>query len=206
MGATRGVVVLVEGPSDVAAVEAVLDSAGLTEGVEVRSMGGVTNIRTALATVLGERPAPRVLGLCDEGEVDVVLRAVRAAGAPVVSAADLPDLGFHACRGDLEDELIRAVGAAEAVALLGGLGLEASFERFRRQPAWRGRDLGASLARFAGAGSGRKVRVGRALARSLPLERLPEPLARLVAQVAAARDDTTGPSLGTVAALPSREG
>ena len=196
MGAARGVVVLVEGPSDVAALEAVLASAGLTRGVEVRSMAGVTNIRTALAAVLAQEPTPRVLGLCDEGEVDVVLRAVRAAGIPVETPADLSAVGFHACRGDLEDELIGAVGAAEAAGLLRGLGLEASFERFRRQPAWRGRDLGASLARFAGAGSGRKVRIARALAQALPPEGLPAPIAALVAQVGTATSDAAGPALG----------
>lgn len=197
MGTTRGVVVLVEGPSDVAALEAVISRAGLPRGVEVRSMGGVTNIRTALAAVLAHEASPRVLGLCDEGEVDVVLRAVRAAGAPVSTAADLPSVGFHTCRGDLEDELIRAVGASEAVGLLRELGLEASFERFRRQPAWRGRDLGASLARFAGAGSGRKVRLGRALAQALPPHRLPAPIAALLVQVGVATLDTSGPALGT---------
>lgn len=196
MGAARDVVVLVEGPSDVAALEAVLASAGLTRGVEVRSMAGVTKIRTALAAALAQEPTPRVLGLCDEGEVDVVLRAVRAAGLPVENPADLSAVGFHTCRGDLEDELIGAVGAAEAVGLLRGLGLEASFERFRRQPAWRGRDLGASLARFAGAGSGRKVRIARALAQALPPEGLPAPIAALVAQVGAATNDAAGPDFG----------
>ncbi len=196
MGSTRGVVVLVEGPSDVAALEAVLTRAGLTSGVEVRSMAGVTNIRTALAAVLSQQPTPRVLGLCDEGEVDVVLRAVRTAGVPVHTSADLSAVGFHTCRGDLEDELIRAVGAADAVGLLRALGLDASFERFQRQPAWRGRDLGTSLARFAGAGSGRKVRLARALAQALPPERLPDPIAALVAQVGAATSDAAGPALG----------
>ena len=43
-------------------------------------MGGVTNIRAALTAVLAQQPTPRVLGLCDEGEVDVVVRAVSAAG------------------------------------------------------------------------------------------------------------------------------
>ena len=98
-----------------------------------------------------------------------------------------------------KDELVRAVGADEVVALLDQLGLASSFALFRRQPAWRGRDLRASLVRFAGAGSGRKERLAGLLAAALPLDALPEPLAQLLTQVEQARVDEHGPSLGVFA-------
>ena len=199
MSLPRAVVVLVEGPSDVAAVATLLARSGLASGVEVRSMDGVTNIRAALDVVLAADPPPRVLGLCDEGEVDVVRRAVHDAGVPLASVDDLAAVGFHTCRRDLEDELVRAVGADEVVVLLDQLGLATSFALFRGQPAWRGRDLRASLVRFAGAGSGRKERLAGLLAAALPLDALPEPLAQLLTQVEQARVDEHGPSLGVFA-------
>lgn len=180
MSTLRDVVVLAEGPSDVAAIGVVLDRAGLTDGISVVAMGGATNIRTALAAAVAREPAPRVLGLCDEGEADYLVRAITDAGAPVDAPAGLAELGFHTCRRDLEDELVRALGPEAVVDVLEGLGLAASFDRFRHQPAWRGRDLAASLVRFAGAGSGRKERLARAVAAELALDRLPAPLVGLL--------------------------
>lgn len=181
MGTTRGVVVLVEGPSDVAALEAVISRAGLPRGVEVRSMGGVTNIRTALAAVLAHEASPRVLGLCDEGEVDVVLRAVRAAGAPVSTAADLPSVGFHTCRGDLEDELIRAVGVDGVVAVLDRAGDLRSFTTLQKQVEWRGQPVVAQLRRFLAAGARRKLRYARLLTdAAAAVDRAPRPLVEVL--------------------------
>ncbi|WP_392542389.1 hypothetical protein [Oryzobacter telluris] len=192
----RAVVVVVEGPSDVAVLEVLLRRRGQTSGVEVHGMGGVTNIRRALTRLLATSPAPRVLGLCDEGEAEVVVRAVAASGVDVRSVDDLPALGFHTCRADLEDELVRTLGPTTVLGVLDDLGLGAAFDRFRHEPAWRGRDLHESLVRFAGVASGRKVLFARALAEALDPDTPPDPLALLLEQVAAAVTDLESPPVG----------
>jgi hypothetical protein len=85
-------------------------------------------------------------------------------------------LGFYVCVEDLEDELIRAIGAARVEALIDSLGDLGSFRSLQRQPEWRGQPAGAQLRRFLGSGARRKLRYARLLAGSVDLDRLPHPL------------------------------
>jgi hypothetical protein len=172
MGAdTRAdVVVLVEGHSDVAALEVLADAHGVRDRLDLVAMGGVTNIRRYLVALAGERPDAVVLGLCDAGERRYLEQAPGLAGVFV-------------CDRDLEDELIRAVGPDRVVELLDELGELRRFRTFQDQPEWRGRDLGDQLHRFAGTRSGRKAIFARRVAQAVEATHVPRPLAALFAAV-----------------------
>ena len=110
--------VLVEGVSDQLALEALARRRGRNleaEGVSIVPMGGATNIGTYL-----DRFGPRgldlkVAGLCDEREEGDFRRGLERAGLGFnLTRADMERLGFFLCIADLEDELIRALGAAAA--------------------------------------------------------------------------------------------
>ena len=81
---------------------------------------------------------------------------------------------------DLEDELIRAIGAAQVEALIDSQGDLGSFRSLQRQPDWRSQPAAAQLRRFLGSGSGRKLRYTRLLAGAVNLDRLPHPLDALL--------------------------
>jgi hypothetical protein len=85
-------------------------------------------------------------------------------------------LGFYVCVEDLEDELIRAIGAGRVEALIDAQGDLGSFRSLQGQPEWRSRPAGAQLRRFLGSGARRKLRYARLLAGSVDLVRLPHPL------------------------------
>lgn len=178
------VVVLLEGQSDVAALRALTTARGL-EGswLELVDMGGVTNVRHHLDRLLRHRRAPRVLGLCDVSEARFVRRALLAHGVAADGTAEMRTIGFHVCDRDLEDELIRALGADQVLTLLDELRLGARFATLQQQPAWRGRPLPAQLRRFAGVASGRKTLLAGAMAAALRPAQVPPPLAALLDQV-----------------------
>ncbi len=92
-------------------------------------------------------------------------------------------MGFHVCVEDLEDELIRAVGAARVIELFDSQGDLVSFRAMRRQPAWRERSTEAQLRRFLAAGSQRKLRYARLLTATVGLDRVPRPLDAVLAVV-----------------------
>jgi hypothetical protein len=79
-------------------------------------------------------------------------------------------LGFYVCVEDMEDELIRAIGAARVEALIDSQGDLGSFRSLRRQPEWRSRPAGAQLRRFLGRGARRKLRYARLLAGAVDLD------------------------------------
>ncbi|MEU0153336.1 TOPRIM nucleotidyl transferase/hydrolase domain-containing protein [Micromonospora fulviviridis] len=176
-GLAAGTVVLVEGASDRCAIEAVARRQGRTlAGVAVVPMGGVTNLRHFL-DLFADR---RVAGLYDAGEEGYVRRALSARGTDL-SPAGVARLDFHACRADLEDELIRALGTARVEQVVEAAGDLRSLRRFQRQPAQQGRPLAGQLHRFIGTRSGRKSRYATLLADALDPARTPAPLDRLLA-------------------------
>jgi hypothetical protein len=183
-------VILVEGVSDQAAVEALAARRGRDlrrEGVFVVPMGGATNIGHFLG-LFGPR-GPRGLraqlaGLCDEGEEPDFRRGLTRAGlGPVLARDDLERLGFYVCVADLEDELIRSLGTAAVERLIAGQGELGSFRTLCRQPAQRDRTREQQLKRFLGARSGRKIHYGQVLTDALDLARVPRPLDRVLAHV-----------------------
>jgi hypothetical protein len=183
-------VVLVEGVSDQIAVETLAARHGrdlAAEGIAVLPTGGAGGIARYLRLFGPEGTGARLAGLCDAAEEDLVRRGLAAAGVGSPgSRADLERLGFFVCVQDLEDELIRAAGTALAAEVLAAHGDLAAFRTIQRQPAWRGRDEAAQLRRFLGAGSQRKLRYARLLTEAIPVDRIPRPLAAVLAAPAAA--------------------
>jgi len=180
-------VILVEGVSDQSAIEALAARRGRNlgqEGVFVVPMGGATNIGPFL-DLFGPRGLDVALaGLCDEGEEGVFRRGLARAGLhPGPARPDLERLGFYVCVADLEDEMIRSLGAALVERLIADQGELASFRTFCRQPAQRNRTREQQLRRFMGTRSGRKAHYGRVLADALDLTGVPRPLDRVLAQV-----------------------
>ena len=103
-------------------------------------------------------------------------------------------LGFYVCVADLEDELIRALGAAsveEVVAAQGDLG---SFRTLKKQSPWQGRTTAEQLRRFLGSGGRRKIRYARLLVDALDLSRVPRPLELVLAHARAPSGATDTPS------------
>jgi hypothetical protein len=95
----------------------------------------------------------------------------------------MEQLGFYVCVADLEDELIRALGAAEVERVVDAQGDLGSFRTLQRQPAWRGRPKEDQLRRFMGSGGRRKIRYARLLVEALDLDHVPRPLDGVLAHV-----------------------
>ena len=180
-------VVLVEGVSDQIAVETLAGRRGQrlsAEGVTVIPVGGAHAITRYLMRFGPGGARAGLAGLCDAGAEHIVRRGLAAAGVGSPrSPADLERMGFHVCVQDLEEELIRAAGAALAEELLGAQGDLGSFRTMQRQPAWRGKPREAQLRRFLGAGSYRKLRYARLLVDAIDLNRMPKPLDAVLAAV-----------------------
>ncbi|MEV6327703.1 TOPRIM nucleotidyl transferase/hydrolase domain-containing protein [Streptomyces sp. NPDC051909] len=173
-------VVLLEGLSDVAAVEALAAARGrdlAAEGVCVLSMGGAMNI-ARYARLLGPPGLGlRLAGLCDERERGYYARGWTRAGL----AED--DHVFFVCAADLEDELIRALGPDRVAELVRAEGDHRPLTTFLRQPEQRTRTPRQQLRRFLGTKKGRKIHYGRVLTEALPPDAVPEPLAALLSAV-----------------------
>ncbi|MEU9113549.1 TOPRIM nucleotidyl transferase/hydrolase domain-containing protein [Streptomyces sp. NPDC048483] len=148
--------VLLEGPSDVAAVSALAESRGrdlAAEGICVLPMGGAMSVGR-FARLLGPPGLGlRLTGLCDEAE-----RRYYARGWERASATQQ---GFFVCAADLEDELIRALGVTRVTELIRAEGDLRALQTFQRQPAQQGRTAQQQLRRFLGTKKGRKIRYGR---------------------------------------------
>jgi hypothetical protein len=197
-------VMLVEGVSDQSAIEALAARRGrdlAREGVFVVPMGGATNIGPFLGLFGPGGLCARLAGLCDEGEEREFRRGLERAGLnPGPARDDLERLGFYVCVADLEDELIRSLGAASVERLIAGQGELTPFRTFCRQPAQRSRTREQQLRRFMGTRSGRKARYGRVLAEALDPARVPRPLDRVLAHVAVGADQAA-----PILATPPRE-
>lgn len=185
--AGESTVVLVEGLSDHAALTALAARGGRElrdEGVFVVPMGGVTNIVHFLE-LLGPRGLDvRLAGLCDTAEEPGLRRSLRRAGlGPLPDHRSLERAGFFVCVADLEDELIRALGAARTEQVIEAQGELASFRILQHQPAQRGQPHERQLHRFMGSRGGRKIHYARVLAETLDPGREPGPLDRLLAFV-----------------------
>lgn len=180
-------VMLVEGMSDQAALEALAERRGRalrSEGISIVQMGGATNIDHFL-DLLGPRGRGiRLAGLCDAAEEGYFRRALERAGfGSGLSRAEMEALGFYVCAADLEDELIRALGAASVEEIIQAQGDMRSFRTFQKQPAQQGRSPEMQLHRFMGTRSGRKSQYARLLVGALELTQVPRPLDGVLAHV-----------------------
>jgi hypothetical protein len=180
--------VLVEGESDAAAVRALADRIGCDlEGqrIRVHPAAGVTNFPRVLAQFVREYPDAAVCGMYDVADERHVRRALAAAAAPIAGHASPEAAGFHACVADLEDELIRALGAEAVERVIEAQDELRSFRRFQSMPEHRDSPVTHQLHRFLGTRATRKIRCAQAMVEALDLARLPAPLRRLAVTMGA---------------------
>jgi hypothetical protein len=194
-------VILVEGTSDQAALEALAGRRGqdlAAGGIAIAAMGGATSIGHYLDLLGPAGRGVRLAGLCDAAEEGYFRRALQRAGMtgpppvgppPVGTAAGraraaLEEAGFYVCEADLEDELIRALGVARVEEIIDRQGELRSLRTFQKQPAQQGRTPEAQLHRFMGTRSGRKSQYAWLLASALAPAQVPRPLDRVLAHAA----------------------
>jgi hypothetical protein len=173
-------VVFVEGVSDQRALETLAARRGRNleaEGVSIIPIGGAQAIGRYLEE-FGPRGLDLTLaGLCDAAEEREFQRALERAGlGSELTRPGMERLGFYVCVADLEDELIRALGAAAVERVVDAQGDLGSFRTLQKQPAWQGRPTEEQLRRFMGSGGSRKLRYAQFLVDALDLSRVPRPL------------------------------
>jgi hypothetical protein len=178
--------VLVEGISDQRALQTLAQRRGRNldaEGISIVAMGGAQAIGSFLER-LGPRGLDvRLAGLCDAAEEGHFRRGLEQAGLGAnLAREDMEALGFYVCVEDLEDELIRSLGAAAVERVIDAAGDLQSFRTLQKQPAWRGRDKEDQLRRWFGSHGG-KIHYARLLVDALDLTRVPRPLDRVLAYV-----------------------
>ncbi len=145
-------VVLVEGMSDQAAVQTLAARRGRDlpgENIFVVPMGGATNIAHFLAMFGPNGFGVRLAGLCDEAEEHDFRRGLERAGLGT-GPFDLATLGFFVCVADLEDELIRALGASTVERLVAEQGELTPFQTFAQAARPPGRAARAAAAPLPG--------------------------------------------------------
>ncbi|ONK14627.1 hypothetical protein STBA_54120 [Streptomyces sp. MP131-18] len=186
-GTALRMAVLVEGVSDQVALEALAARHGRAlgaEGIAVIPLGGATSIGRFLSLLGPQGLDVGLAGLCDAGEEGHFSRALERAGlGRGLARADMEPLGFYVCVADLEEELIRSLGAASVQRVVDARGDLRAFRIFQKQPAQRERNVEQQLRRFMGTISGRKSRYARSLVDDLDLTRVPRPLDRLLAHL-----------------------
>jgi len=147
-------------------------------------MGGPQNIWSFLDRFGPRGLDVRLAGLCDAAEEADFRRGLERAGlGSNLTRAEMESLGFYVCVADLEDELIRSLGAASVERIVEGQGDLQSFRTLQKQPKWQGRTTEEQLRRFMGSGGGRKIRYAPLLVDALDLTRVPRPLDRVLAHV-----------------------
>ena len=178
---------LVEGASDRAALLALATRLGRdleAEGVEVVNLAGATNVGRFLEELQASGRRPRLAGLYDAGEERYFRRGLERGGhGPVPDRQRLEELGFYACEKDLEEELVRALGASAVEAMIERQGELLSLRILQRQPAQRLRSVEQHLHRFLGSQSGRKGIYAKLFVEALDLDRVPAPLRAVLARL-----------------------
>jgi hypothetical protein len=179
-------VILVEGISDQRALQALAARRGrllTADGVAVVAMGGAKAIGRFLGRFGPRGSDVAVAGMYDVAEEPDVRRGLERAGFGSASSRfELERLGFYACIEDLEDELIRAVGAERVVDLVEERSQLGPFRTLQKQPEWRGRPIDQQLRRFLG-NSNRKIDYAPLLVDALDLSRAPRALEAVLAHV-----------------------
>jgi len=163
-------VVLVEGASDRAAVEATAEALGrdlAAAGVIIQAMGGATSIGHFVNEYGPTGSDLNLVGLCDAPERRYFAR-------------HLDDHDIYVCDADLEDELLRAMGIEQMVDFIESQGELKRFRTMQKQPHQRDRSIEHHLHNYCGIRAGRKARYARGIVEWLPAAEIPEPLQRLV--------------------------
>jgi hypothetical protein len=170
-------IVLVEGPSDKVAVETLARRRGRdldADRVSVVAVGGAQAIARFVERYGPRGENLRLAGLCDAGEEGELRRALERGGIGVdLDRTAMERLGFFVCDRDLEEELIRCLGAAAVEDILGAHGTLGSFRTYQKQPAHRARPTEEQLRGFL---TNWKIRLAAPLVEALDLDRVPPPL------------------------------
>ena len=173
-------VVLVEGISDQVALEALAERRGRNldaEAISVVPIGGAQAIGKFLTQYGPQGLDVKLAGLYDDAEEREFQHGLDRAGlGSDLTRAEMERLGFYVCVADLEDELIRALGAAAVEDVVDAHGDLGPFRTLQKQAAWQGRPTEHQLRRFMGSGGRRKIRYARFLVEALDLEQVPRPL------------------------------
>ncbi len=147
-------------------------------------MGGATNIHRFLGQFGPNGVNARIAGLCDVGEERVLRRGLERAGlGQDLTRSSMEALGFFLCEADLEDELIRALGAPAVERVIDANGELSSLRILQQQPAQRDRTVEQHLRRFMSSKGGRKIHYAPQLVDALDLDRVPRPLRLLLASM-----------------------
>jgi len=177
--------ILVEGTSDIVAVETLAERRGVdtdAAGITLVPIGGAQAIGRYLDLFVPQ--GLRLAGLCDAAEESEFMRALERAGLGAdLTRADMEELGFYVCVEDLEDELIRALGTDAVEQVVESEGDLGPFRTLQKQPDWRGRPVEEQLRRFMGSGGSRKIRYARLLVEALDVGSIPRPLDLVLAHV-----------------------
>ncbi len=180
-------VVLGEGISDRCALEAVARRHGRDlehERVAIVPIGGAQAIGRHLEQFGPRGLDLRVAGICDAGEETDYRRGLERAGlGSGLTRPEMEELGFYVCVADLEDELIRALGAAAVERVVAAQGDLGAFRTLQKQAAWRGRPADQQLRRFMASGGRRKIRYASLLVEALEPDRIPRPLDLVLAGI-----------------------
>lgn len=175
-------VILVEGVSDQRAVETLARRQGRdlhSEDIAVIPIAGATNLARFLDLLgPGGHDVP-VAGLCDAGEEREFRAALDHAGIGSPNDRLTMELaGFYVCDTDLEDELIRALGADRLLALIESQRQLRRFHSFQNQPAQRHKTIEQQLWRWLG---NHKIRYAPLMVDALDLDAVPRPLRGVLA-------------------------
>ena len=180
-------IVLVEGPSDGAALRALAARLGHdldAAGVSIEAIGGFGNLGRFLDRYGPSGLAVRLAGLYDAPEERHFRRGLARAGfGSTLTRADLEELGFYACDANLEDELTRALGPGAMEELLEAQSELSAFRTYQKQPAHREEAIETQLRGFLW---NRKLKYGVLIVDALDLDRIPRPLERVLAHAVSA--------------------
>ena len=183
-GAASRSVILVEGVSDQRAIETLALRQGrdlVSESISVIPIAGATNIDRFLEVLGPAGYDVGLAGLCDRGEESDFRTALETAGLGVgVDRRHMERLGFFVCQDDLEEELIRALGAERMLALIESQGQSRRFRSFQNQPAQRHKSIEQQIWRWLG---NHKIRYAPLMVRALDLDAVPRPLAGVLTRV-----------------------
>jgi hypothetical protein len=181
-GPAARAVIFVEGISDQRALEALAARTGYDLGaaaVAVVEIGGATNIWRFLELYRTQHPDVAVGGLVDANQEHAFRRALAQFGFGLhLSRAEMEAVGFFVCDADLEDELIRSLGTERVLQIIEEEGELQSFRTYQKQPAHSARALEQQVHGFMW---NRKFRYAQLLVDALDLDRVPYPLAGVLA-------------------------
>jgi hypothetical protein len=181
-GAAVRSLVFVEGTSDQLALEALAARIGCdleAAAVAVVEIGGATNIWRFLELYRTQHPDVRVGGLCDANQEHAFRRALVQFGfGSNLTRDEMQSIGFFVCDADLEDELIRSLGIDRVLQIIDEEGELQSFRTYQKQPAHSARTLEQQVHGFMW---NRKQRYAQLFVDALDLDRVPHPLAGVLA-------------------------